>query len=102
MVKNDIELVFFTRWFPYNNSKEYSFIMPELEILSKKFKSITIVPQEIKDDQFKINLNIKIDCSLSHDLKKVLSQYFLTFLIQNLPKRYLKLEQILGKTQLAF
>jgi colanic acid/amylovoran biosynthesis glycosyltransferase len=62
-------IILFTRWFPYNKEKEFSFLNAELKILSQRFDEVYVVPQKIEGNYHQLPSNFIVDTSLAKSLE---------------------------------
>ena len=76
-------LILFTGSYPYSSAAEYTFLPQEINVLSNKFKTITIVPCNIAGtlEPIKIkNVNVNIDYSKFISSKSSRKKYLLSTL----------------------
>ena len=71
MVKENVNIVVFTRWFPYNKWHELSFLKDEIEFLNNSFNKVTIVPQKIEGDYYQLSNDIVINEEFAQNLIKI-------------------------------
>tara|TARA_B110001452_G_scaffold235392_1_gene214171 strand:- start:6533 stop:7762 length:1230 start_codon:yes stop_codon:yes gene_type:complete len=71
MAKEDLNIILFTKYFPFNKEKEQTFILPEINELKNTFKNIYLVPEIIIGNRYDLSNSFNVEETLAMDLQKI-------------------------------
>lgn len=71
MAKEDLNIILFTKYFPFNKEKEQTFILPEINELKNTFKNIYLVPEIIIGNRYDLSNSFNVEETLAKDLQNI-------------------------------
>lgn len=71
MARENLDIFFITKWFPYNKEKEQTFILPEINELKIIFNNIYIIPEIITGNKYGISSDYIINKQLASNLQNI-------------------------------